>query len=224
MSASSNSLPMIYFIEGNVGSGKSTFLKNIQDLDFMGFSDAQFLQEPVDQWKNTKDSNGINVLEHFYNDMQKFCYSFQSFAFITRIMQLDSIDSQKTHVFIERSVFCDRNVFASAAKDSGILSEIDWIIYNTWFTTMTEKYSSIFDNARYIYLKCSPQTSMERIVQRSRSEENTISIEYLTALHQKHEEWLVNDTYITNTIIIDAEKNLTDLDELALAVKQIPFN
>ena len=218
--------PTIFFIEGNIGSGKSTFLKNIQQ--YSSIANAQYLQEPVDIWKETKDSDGKNILDHFYLDMEKFCYSFQSFAFITRIIQLDSIDPQKAHIFIERSVFCDRNVFAAAAKDSGLLSEIDWIIYNTWFTTMTKKYSSIFGHARYIYLKCSPQTAMERIRQRSRSEESGISIEYLTALHQKHEDWLGSDSDSdsdnNNTIIIDAEKNLTERDEMAAAIKQIGSN
>jgi uridine kinase len=58
--------PAIFFVEGNIGSGKSTFLKNIQshfsnDQQTGLFKTSQFLQEPVDIWKNTIDSNGENI-------------------------------------------------------------------------------------------------------------------------------------------------------------------
>lgn len=195
--------PQIFFVEGNIGSGKSTFLKNIKQY----FDDAQFLQEPVDVWKNTVDKDNNNILHHFYNDMQRFCYTFQSFAFISRIQQLDLIDNSKNIIFIERSVFCDKNVFASTCYDSNIMSDIEWNIYNTWFTWMEEKYKHIFSTANYIYLQCSPATSLSRIASRARDEESSISIDYLTTLHDKHDEWLSNEL---STIIIDAEQNLLD--------------
>jgi deoxyadenosine/deoxycytidine kinase len=211
--------PTIFFVEGNIGSGKSTFLKNIQQTGL--FKAPQFLQEPVDIWKNTTDSNGANILDHFYKDMERFCYTFQSFAFISRIKQLDTIDSEATCVFIERSVHCDRNVFASACHDSGMMTDIEWQCYTTWFDWMETKYDNIFNSARYIYLKCSPSTALERIERRGRPEETSISIDYLETLHNKHEEWLCPTS---STIIIDAEQNLHDPDILSASIEQIIKN
>ena len=37
--------PIIYTVEGNIGSGKSTFLKNLKCSDKI-----HILQEPVDEW------------------------------------------------------------------------------------------------------------------------------------------------------------------------------
>jgi len=219
--------PVIFFVEGNIGSGKSTFLKNLQshfsnDQQTGLFKTSQFLQEPVDIWKNTIDSNGASILDHFYQDMERFCYTFQSFAFISRIKQLDSIDNATTCVFIERSVHCDRNVFASACHDSGMMTDIEWQIYTTWFDWMETKYRCIFNSARYIYLKCSPSTALERIGRRGRSEETTISIDYLQTLHRKHEEWLCAPD--TAAIVIDAEQNLHDPKILSTMINQIVAN
>ena len=221
--------PAIFFVEGNIGSGKSTFLKNIQshlsNYQHDGlFKISQFLQEPVDIWKNTTDSNGASILDHFYKDMERFCYTFQSFAFISRIKQLDSIEPDATCVFIERSVHCDRNVFASACHDSGMMTDIEWQCYTTWFDWMETKYSDIFNSARYIYLKCSPSTALGRIGQRGRPEETTISIDYLQTLHNKHEEWLCIPSEPSSTIIIDAEQNLHDPDILSAMIEQIVKN
>ena len=60
--------PKIFFIEGNIGSGKSTFLKNLEKYNLL--TNVQFIQEPVNEWKETKDKDGINILEHFYSDMK----------------------------------------------------------------------------------------------------------------------------------------------------------
>jgi deoxyadenosine/deoxycytidine kinase len=202
--------PIIFFVEGNIGSGKSTFLKNIK-IAFDGNSRVQFLQEPVDIWKSTKDVDGSNILEHFYSDMERFCYTFQSFAFISRIKQLDMIDQNADYVFIERSVHCDRNVFASACHDSNMMKDIEWQIYNTWFEWMEQKYIHIFNSARYIYLQCSAATAYERIGTRGRPEETGIDIKYLETLNAKHNEWLVPNS---KTIILDAEQNFLDSDIL----------
>ena len=102
--------PIVFFIEGNIGTGKSTFIKNLQEI--YNCEDSQFIQEPVDVWKDTKDNDNKNILEYFYKDMHRFCYLFQSYAFISRINQIDQIDKSCEFVFIERSVFCDKNVFA----------------------------------------------------------------------------------------------------------------
>ncbi len=216
--------PQIFFIEGNIGSGKSTFLENMQKSGL--FKHAQYIEEPVDVWKNTKDSNGTNILQHFYSDMERFCYTFQSFAFISRVTQLDRINNSvpgtTSIVFIERSVFCDRNVFAESCHETGLMTDIEWKIYNTWFDWMITKYNDIFKNACTIYLQTSPVTAMLRIEKRSRSEEQSIPLEYIELLHKKHEKWLVSsDERDSNVIIVDAEKNLCMDSELRKVMGQI---
>ena len=65
---------MIISIEGNIGSGKSTFFNYIKEQ--LGVqSNVIFLDEPVGIWETIRDSEG-NILEHFYNDPYKYSYCF----------------------------------------------------------------------------------------------------------------------------------------------------
>lgn len=197
--------PKIFFIEGNIGSGKSTFLKNLEKYNLL--TNVQFIEEPVNEWKETKDKDGINILEHFYSDMNRHCYTFQSFAFISRINQLDQIDDTKSYVFIERSVFCDKNVFARSCYETKIMSDIEWKIYNKWFDWMVQKYKEIFDRSYIIYLSTSPETAIKRINKRGREEETTITLEYIDMLNKKHEEWLGEEKNVYN---INANQNICE--------------
>lgn len=208
--------PKIFFIEGNIGSGKSTFLKNLEKYNLL--TNVQFIQEPVNEWKETKDKDGINILEHFYSDMNRHCYTFQSFAFISRINQLDQIDDTKSYVFIERSVFCDKNVFARSCYETKIMSDIEWKIYNKWFDWMVQKYKEIFDRSHIIYLATSPETAIKRINKRGREEEATITLEYIDMLNKKHEEWLGEEKKVYN---IDANQNICEKQNMIKLIEDL---
>lgn len=45
-----------------------------------------------------------------------------------------------------------------------------------------------------VYLRTSPEIAYERILKRNRSEEKTVSFEYIRALHEIHEDWLYHKT------------------------------
>ena len=58
-----DSFPKVYFIEGNIGTGKTTFCKQIENLNL---DEVQVIYEPVDEWMQTIDKDGKNILEHFF--------------------------------------------------------------------------------------------------------------------------------------------------------------
>ncbi|CAF3913910.1 unnamed protein product [Rotaria magnacalcarata] len=47
-------------------------------------------------------------------------------------------------------------------------------------------------NSSLFYLRATPETCLQRIHARNRSEEESISLDYLQKLHECHEEWLIN--------------------------------
>ena len=55
----------MFFLEGNVGTGKSTFLKAIEE------EGHKVVYEPVGEWMNMMNSNGKNLLQEFYGDQKK---------------------------------------------------------------------------------------------------------------------------------------------------------
>ena len=159
-----------YIVEGNIGSGKSTFCKKFS----LNNPDAEVHLEPVDEWINIKDDKTQkNLLQYFYDDQERWSYSFQSYAFITRINCITKPTDKKLKI-VERSIFTDRNVFAKALYETGKMSNIEWKMYNKWFDWLVlDLINKIGEPAGIIYLRCQPEISYERLKIRSRK---TISI------------------------------------------------
>lgn len=201
-------MPKIYFVEGNIGTGKSTFLNMIESLHNEKY---QVIYEPVDVWTNFKDTSGKNILQYFYEDPKRFAYTFQNTAFVSRVEKLREIDKTKEAVFIERSIWSDKNVFAKNCFESGMMSEIEYMLYLKWFEWLEENLK--FEGTpEFVYLRCSPETSFERMKKRNRSEEIGVSLEYLSQIHQKHEDWLLDSIKNQNITILNAEEDFKKND------------
>ena len=63
----------IISIEGNIGSGKSTFLQYLKE--HLTSDKICFLVEPVDDWLSIVDTNDKNIIERYYDDQKKICFS-----------------------------------------------------------------------------------------------------------------------------------------------------
>jgi len=197
------------FVEGNIGTGKSTFLNKLSH-------EFKVIQEPVDEWTKTRNANGKNILEEFYSDPARNAYLFQSIAFRSRMKNIVNHDT----AIIERSIYTDRNVFAKTCKEDGLISDIEWNDYCGWFDWLTDEFK--IKPAGFIYLQCDPTISYERIKKRSRSGEESISLDYLKNLHQKHEQWLLHDEK-TKVLVLNVdeefEKNPEKLQSMIDQVK-----
>ncbi len=53
--------PQIFSIEGNIGSGKTTIIENLQRA-YANNPDVVFIREPVDIWMSIHDSAGETIL------------------------------------------------------------------------------------------------------------------------------------------------------------------
>ncbi len=180
--------PIIVSIDGNIGSGKSTFIKILKQR--LSSEQVGFAAEPVDVWTSVSDKDGNNILQCFYEDKNRWSYTFQNFAYITRLMELDQIrkrPSSRKIIITERSVLTDRHVFAKMLHESGCMNELEMKIYRHWYD-----YFNI-DVAHTIYIKTDVVNCVSRIKQRGREAERNISEEYLTSLETEHDNWLLND-------------------------------
>jgi deoxyadenosine/deoxycytidine kinase len=129
----------IFSIEGNIGSGKSTLvnkLKNVQIDD----NELFLLQEPVSMWESIKDPEGVSILSKFYADKEKYAFPFQMMAFISRLKEIsECIKLFPNDIIItERSVFTDCYVFAKMLHDDGLIDSVCYQIYNQWFDYFTD--------------------------------------------------------------------------------------
>lgn len=190
----------MYFVEGNIGSGKSTFLKKLS-------SEFKVVQEPVDEWSNMKNANGKNILEEFYEDPKRNAYLFQSIAFRSRIRNITDLTDES--VIIERSIYTDRMVFAEVCKEEGNINEIEWTDYKDWFDFIVKHIS--FKPKGFIYLRTDPEKSYDRINKRNRSGESNISLDYLRKLHIRHDKWLMNEV---DVLVLDVTEDFESNPEL----------
>ena len=201
------SQPIIISIDGNIGSGKSTLMKILKEK----FSYYTFVDEPVDKWLEAKDDNQKNLLTNFYEDRNRWSYTFQNYAFITRTKGLiDAVEKikpksisdylnsvwqriyygRKLVIFTERSILTDRNVFAEMLHDGKDINSMEWTMYIDWYK-LFEKTLNI---NHVVYLKTDPNTSLDRVNKRARDEEKTVALDYLESVHKKHEKWLANNS------------------------------
>lgn len=186
-------------IEGNIGAGKSTFLRILSEQ-----LNIQPVFEPDKKWQEV---GGDNLLEKFYTDTSRWAYTFQTYAFVSRVVAQESSDKQtNSHIphVVERSVFADRYCFARNCYEMGVMSGLEWNLYREWFGWLVESYTT--KPAGFIYLRVSPEICHERIIKRSRTGEDVISLDYLQRLHDKHEDWLIHNLdvapYISNVPVL----------------------
>lgn len=188
--------PVKIYIEGNIGAGKSEFIKALNTEEY------KVVQEPVDIWEN------IGILTEFYKDPKRWAYTFQSLAFVSRLSLVWS-EIANNHlnkpVILERSIYTDKNCFTELQLDFGNMNEIEHKTYVAWYTLAEQKFAKDVKADAIIYLRTTPEICFERIKKRSRNGESSISIEYLTALHDKHEKWL---NAMDNVIYVDVSKDM----------------
>lgn len=180
----------IYSCEGNIGAGKTTLLSHIETLT-KSFNTYQIivLREPVDVWSTVCSSDGLNILENFYKDPVKYAFPFQVLAFTTRLTLLKNAikDNPECKVIIcERSLYADGNIFAKMLYDDGTMDDVSYQIYRKMYENAVED----FPLTGVIYLTIPPDLCSKRIVQRARSGEENIPLEYLEKCSKYHESWL----------------------------------
>jgi len=191
-----------FYIEGNIASGKSTFCKWIEN-NFYDFVDVVY--EPVDQWTKAVDKDNKNLLDYFYKDAKRWAYTFQMMAFTSRVEALEK-SSFKPIRCVDRSIYCDKNVFAQNCYDTGLFTEIEWKLYKDMYNFIDKRFK--YKPSCMIYLKTKPETCVERIKKRARSEESSVPLDYLKQIHEKHENWLNNKEWHIPVITI----NESDID------------
>lgn len=196
-------------IEANIGAGKSTLLR---ELKKRYPATINIIGEPLDEWQAMVDeSNGNkNILELFYKDIPEYAFSFQMNALKTRIEKNNREKNETKINIVERSIISDHYIFAKKLKDEGKMNLIEWQVYEGWYKWLADAFDILPDVM--IYLRCSPETSYERVRKRNRPEEASITLEYLQSLHQYHEELLIGNPRL-NVKIVDVNEDFEENDE-----------
>ncbi|CAI5475754.1 unnamed protein product [Closterium sp. Yama58-4] len=181
---------LTFCVEGNISVGKTTFLERIVG-DAVKLHDlVEVVPEPVARWQSVGQEK-FNILEAFYEEPERYAYTFQNYVFVTRMMQeRESAGRVRPIRLMERSVFSDRMVFVRAVHEAKWMSAMEVSIYDSWFDPVVAALPGLVPDG-FIYLRAHPLTCHQRLKQRARGEEAGVSLDYLTDLHNKHEQWLL---------------------------------
>ena len=208
------SFKTLFSLQGNIGSGKSTIFKYLQDtLPNCYSQDIVFVDEPVDEWSNIKNSDDQSILELFYKNKKRYSFTFQMMAYITRLVLLrENIKQNKPDslAISERSLYSDKHVFAKMLYDTGYMNKVEYTIYEKWFN----EFNKVCKREKYIYIRTSPEIANARILKRGR-QGGTIPLDYIKKCHEYHENWL-KKVDANNILIIDGDVDIFDHPEKLL--------
>ncbi|XP_070207231.1 thymidine kinase 2, mitochondrial-like [Littorina saxatilis] len=195
-------------VEGNIGCGKTTFLEH-----FRSNPGVEVIAEPVEKWKSV---NGFNCFDLMYKDTVRWSLAFQSYVTLTMLENHEQEKRQGCVKMIERTLYSARYCFIENLNQKGLMTNMEHFVLKEWHDWIADNADTGLD--LIVYLRASPETCHKRIEARNRSEESSVSLDYLNELHKLHEDWLVNKT----TGVLPAPVLVIDVDEdLNEVVKKI---
>jgi deoxyadenosine/deoxycytidine kinase len=174
----------MYIVEGNVGAGKSTFLRLVAQY----LTGIEVVVEPVASWQ--QPINGESILANFFNDTPRFAYTFETLTMMCRVRDHLAEQQKSPLRILERSIYSGHYCFAHNCFQQRFMTPLEWELYNQWFNFLIP--AKCKPPHGFIYLRVDPKVSFKRIQKRARSEETSISLTYLEQLHDRHETFLIH--------------------------------
>jgi deoxyadenosine/deoxycytidine kinase len=175
-------------IAGNMGAGKSTLV--------------EFLSRTygVTPFYEPNDENPY--LADFYKDMKRWAFRSQLYFLCSKFRLHQQLDRQPGVVALDRTIFEDAEIFATALYQMRKISKRDWRVYQAFYAAILE---AIRPPDLLIYLRCSMRTLRQRIRLRGRRMEQDVAPSYLKRLDRLYEAWIA--TYdSSDVLVLDTER------------------
>jgi len=197
--------PFTVLVEGNIGSGKSTYLKHFSKLS----KKVDIITEPVDKWR---DLNSHNLLHMMYEDPNRWSLTFQTYVQLT-MLETHTKTSDQAVKMMERSLYSAKYCFVDNLRKTGKMADSEYEVLSSWFDFLLGCKEIDLSVDLIVYLKTDPEVALQRVRERSRGEEHLISEKYIRDLHHLHEDWLIKKKYPVPApvLVVDANKDVKDM-------------
>jgi len=190
-------------IDGVISAGKTTLIRLLEEkLNREGSLKVKAIYEPVDLWNST------GALQYFYDDVPNRAYEFQTYTYITRIARVinELAAAPDADVYLlERSIWTDRYIFMALLKNH--IGTLKCQMYDQWCNLWAYIMPMRVD--KWVFLNTSLEESLRRIKVRNREGESGVSVEYQTALYNKHVEFY-NELKNQGRTVLEIEPQLMD--------------
>lgn len=177
----------MFIVEGNIGAGKSTFLKLMQQQ----LPHISTALEPVALWDNA--DQGSSLLDHFMHDTQRWSYTMETFTMMCRVREHLHYQRQEVNnqfLIVERSIYSGHYIFARNGYQQGFMNRQEWQMYLRFFRYLIPGWCK--PPQGFVYVRTNPEIAFSRIQKRKRASEMGISLAYLQQVHGMHEQFLIN--------------------------------
>lgn len=173
-------------IAGNIGCGKTTLTQML--ADHYG-------------WTPRFESVSYNpYLEDYYKDISRWSFALETYFLKQRFKDVLEIAKSDEVIIQDRTIFEGVYIFVANNKAMGNLSDRDYETFMELFDLMM---SLVKMPDLLIYLKSSIPHLVSQIQQRGRDYEQGMSIEYLSKLNERYDQW-VGD-YKGKVLVIDVD-------------------
>lgn len=160
-------------IEGNIGSGKSTKLKEIEEI-CKNNTQIEFLQQPVHEW---------TYLKPYYENPKDYAYLLQEQ--IVNSYTRAYYNSNAQHVIMESCSYTALHVFTESLYSQNIFCHKDY--------ERVSKLEAInLKPHMMLYLDTRPEVCLDRIRHRKRPGEENITLPYLKSLESYFDKMIDN--------------------------------
>ena len=175
-------------IAGNIGAGKSTLVEFLSRT----YGIAPFYEPSEDN----------PYLPDFYRDMNRWAFHSQLYFLSHKFRIHQKLDRMPGVVVLDRTIFEDAEIFATALHDMGHIDERDWQTYRGFYNAILE---AIEPPDLMIYLRCSTRTLRRRIRLRGRTMEQDLPLVYLKRLGRLYESWIGNYS-MSDKLVLETDR------------------
>lgn len=154
-------------LAGNISVGKSTL--------------AEILATRWN-WLLFKEPEVSNpYLADFYREPHRWSVHSQMFFLLERYKGHLSLQEKVVPAVMDRTIYEDAEVFAYL-----LLDQRDWKTYRNFYNLALRR---LQPPKLVVYLRASPETLMQRLKIRGRSYEKNVSLDYLSRLNRRYDQW-----------------------------------
>lgn len=158
-------------------------------------------------------------LQDFYKDMSAWSFHSQVFFLTHRLRSHYKLGQHPTSVVQDRSVYEDAEIFAHNLFLQGYINRRDYQTYRDLYETTSRL---LPPPDLVVYLRASVPTLQNRISNRGRDYERTITSDYLQGLNNLYEEWIENFTLCPVLAVpADALDYVTHSGHLKLIIEKV---